>query len=62
MSDRIAQKFGDGITELANVIAEDETMARRRRMDGVAVSPLELNGHSSAESKSITMDVVRFGI
>ena len=37
-------------------------MARCRRMDGVAVSPLELNDHSSTESKSLSMDVVRFGI
>ncbi|KAL3822543.1 hypothetical protein ACHAXA_007654 [Cyclostephanos tholiformis] len=62
ISDRIAQKLDDGIIDLANVIAEEETMARCRRMDGVAVSPLELHYHASTELKSISMDVVRFGI
>ena len=62
ISEKISQKLGDGIMDLANLIAEEETMARSRRMDNVAVSPLELHHHTSTESKSISMDVVRFGI
>jgi hypothetical protein len=62
ISEKIAQKVGDGIMDLANVIAEEETMARCRRMDDVAVSPLELHDNASTKWKSISMDVVRFGI
>ncbi len=62
ISERITQKLEDGIMDLANLIAEEETTARCRRMDNVAVSPLELHNHTSTESKSISMDVVRFGI
>jgi hypothetical protein len=46
--------------DLANLIAEEETIKHRRRLDDIAVSPLGL--HNYAELKNLSMDVVRFGI
>lgn len=57
LSEKIAQKHLDGMIELAGVITEEETLARCRRLDEVAVSPLE-----SLALRSMSMDIVRFGI
>jgi hypothetical protein len=35
LSEKIAQMHGDGMMDLANVIAEDEILARRRRVNGI---------------------------
>jgi hypothetical protein len=62
ISERITQMHVDGMMDLANVIAEEETLARRRRMNGTAVLPLQLHRDASTESNSISMDIVRYGI
>mmetsp|Transcript_43043 Transcript_43043/g.90404 ORF Transcript_43043/g.90404 Transcript_43043/m.90404 type:complete len:1075 (+) Transcript_43043:115-3339(+) len=71
LSEKIAQKHGDGMMDLAHVIAEEETLARSRRIDDIAVSPLEASAgkHSSGTTTAkttgisqISMDIVRFGI
>lgn len=58
LSEKIAQRYNDGMMDLANVIAEEETLARCRRMNDIAVAPLG----ASTVSNSISMDIVRFGI
>ena len=60
ISESIAQNNSDENMNLANLIAEEETMARCRRLDDIAVSPLGL--HDYAQSKTLSMDVVRFKI
>ncbi|KAL7535239.1 hypothetical protein ACHAXR_006374 [Thalassiosira sp. AJA248-18] len=63
LSEKIAQKHGDGMMDLANVIAEEETLARSRRMDDIAVSPIGMTNGKPAESISpASMDIARFGI
>ena len=68
LAEKIAQTHGDGLMDLANLIAEEETLARSKRMDNVAESPLlekiSLPGGITASSKllAMTMDVTRFGI
>ena len=58
LSEKIAQKHNDGMMDLANVIAEDETVARCRRMDDIAVKV----PNKTESSSPISMDIVRFGI
>ncbi|KAL3762010.1 hypothetical protein ACHAWU_002106 [Discostella pseudostelligera] len=43
LSEKIAHMHGDGMMDLANVIAEEEILARRRRVNGIAVLPLHCN-------------------
>jgi len=45
--------------DLADVIAEEETLARGRRMDTIAVASLPITADSNSP---IPMDIVRFGI
>jgi len=60
ISESIAQNNSDENMNLANLIAEEETMACCRRLDDIAVSSLGL--HYYTESKTLSMDVVRFKI
>lgn len=60
ISESIAQQNIHENMNLANLIAEEETMARCQRLDDIAVSSLGL--HNYAELKTLSMDVVRFGI
>lgn len=55
-----AQKNSHENMNLANLIAEEETRARCRRLNDIAVSSLGL--HHYSESKKLSMDIVRFGI
>jgi len=61
LSEKIEQKNIDGLLDLAHVISEEETIARSKRMDDIAVAPLVEN--TTLYSKStVAMDIVRFGI
>ena len=62
ISERIAQKAGDAMMDLGNMIAEEETYARCRRMDDIAVSPLESPIKENTATTHVRMDIVRFGI
>jgi len=59
LSEKIEQKNIDGLLDLAHVISEEETIARSKRMDDIAVAPLVEN--TTFYSKS-TVAIVRFGI
>ena len=64
LSEKIAQTHIGGMLDLAHVITEEETLARCRRMEDIAVTPFLINMHpSSTESRSpLSMDIVRFGM
>jgi len=61
LSEKIEQKNIDGLLDLAHVIAEDETIARSKRMDDIAVAPLCEKTTLSTKS-TVSIDIVRFGI
>lgn len=68
LAEKITLKHCDGLMDLANVIAEDEAVARCKRLDDVAISPL-LNKLTLSEELSsdlelppLSADVIRFGI
>ncbi|KAL9183899.1 hypothetical protein ACHAXT_004755 [Thalassiosira profunda] len=58
LSDNIAQKHNDGMMDLANLIAEEETLARCKRMDDIAVTPVE----ATEGNRELAMNIVRFGM
>eukprot|EP00956_Cyclotella_meneghiniana_P010319 scaffold14253_cov72-Cyclotella_meneghiniana.AAC.5 len=68
LAEKITLKHCDGLMDLANVIAEDEVVARCKRLDDVAISPLlnkltlsdELS--SDLELPPLSADITRFGI
>lgn len=63
ISEKIAQKHNDGLMDLANVIAEEETIARCKRMDDIAVAPLSGQYDEALPSTSaLPMAIVRFGM
>lgn len=66
LGEKITQKHRDGLMDLADLIAEEETMARSRRLDEVAVFPLlnkleDVNCITSL-SDGLVMDITRFGM
>jgi hypothetical protein len=62
LSEKIMQTHTGGILDLAHVIAEEETFARCRRMEDIAVTPFLTNMSASREIPPLSMDIVRFGI
>jgi hypothetical protein len=48
--------------DLAHVITEEETLARYRRMEDIAVTPFLSNVPASTEITPLSMDIVRFGM
>ena len=63
LGEKIAHKSNDGMIDLANAISEDETVARCRRIDQIAVTPLVEMDTDIVESCPIRrMDIVKFGI
>ena len=63
ISEKIAQKHNDGLMDLASVIAEEETIARAKRLVDIAVTPLSGQYDEALPSTSaIPMAIVRFGM
>mmetsp|Transcript_17090 Transcript_17090/g.28044 ORF Transcript_17090/g.28044 Transcript_17090/m.28044 type:complete len:644 (+) Transcript_17090:3-1934(+) len=63
LSEKIAQTHTDGMMDLAHVITEEETLARCRRMEDIAVTPFISSVVTvSTEVTPLSMDIVRFGM
>jgi hypothetical protein len=62
LSEKISQTHADGMMDLAHVITEEETLARCRRMEDIAVTPFLSNVPASSEITPLSMDIVRFGM
>jgi len=62
LSEKISQTHADGMMDLAHVITEEETLARCRRMEDIAVTPFLSNVPASTEITPLSMDIVRFGM
>ena len=63
LSEKIIQTHTDGMMDLAHVITEEETLARCRRMEDIAVTPfLSSVVTVSTEITPLSMDIVRFGM
>jgi hypothetical protein len=62
LSEKIAQTHTGGMLDLAHVITEEETLARCRRMEDIAVTPFLSKMPSSTEIPPLSMDIVRFGL
>ena len=62
LSEKIEQNNVDGLLDLAHVISEEETIARSKRMDDIAVAPLVENTTVLSTKSTVSMDIVRFGI
>ena len=56
------QTHTGGVLDLAHVITEEETFARCRRMEDIAVTPFLKNMSARREIPPLSMDIVRFGI
>lgn len=62
LSEKIAQTHTDGMMDLAHVITEEETLARCRRMEDIAVTPFLSSVPVSTETTPFSMDTIRFGM
>lgn len=67
LAEKITLKHGDGLLDLANVIAEDEAVARSKRHDDIAISPLldkilVVHGPPDVHLPPLSADVTRFGL
>lgn len=56
------QTHTGGVLDLAHVITEEETFARCRRMEDIAVTPFLKNMSARREIPPLSLDIVRFGI
>ena len=62
LSEKIAQTHSDGLMDLAHLIMEEETLARCRRMEDIAVAPFLRGVSTPTEVNALSMDIVRFAM